>query len=98
MFFHLVLGQIPHPILLCWGYWDPYLERRGERLDTKVQINDQHGGKLWAIEKHTRRTLCYYGTECHINDTYKHIHCKRVSDTGIPFDLLMCNFCKLTPN
>ena len=34
VFFHLVQGQIPPPILLCWGYWDPYLERRGEILDT----------------------------------------------------------------
>ena len=40
VFFHLVLGQIPPSILLCWGYWDPYLKRRGERLETKVLMDD----------------------------------------------------------
>ena len=30
--------------------------------------------------------------------TYIHIHCKRVSETGIPFDSFTCNFCKLIPN
>ena len=78
MFFHLILGQLSPLILLCWGYWDPYLDRRGERLDTKVLMDDQRGGKLWAIEKHTQRTLCYYGTKCRINGTYRHVHYKRV--------------------
>ena len=86
MFFHLVLGQIPPTISLCWGYWDPSLDKRGEILETKVLMDYRCGAKLWAIEKHTRRTLNYHGTECGINGTYRHIHCKRVSETGIPFD------------
>ena len=53
---------------------------------------------MCAIEKHTRRTLCYYGIECRINGTHKHVHCKRVSEIGIPFDPLTCNFCKFIPN
>ena len=85
MFFHLVLGQIPPSILLCWGYWDHYLESRGERVDTNFLMDDQDGGKMWAREKHTRITPCYYGIECRINGTYKHIHCKRVFETGILF-------------
>ena len=46
----------------------------------------------------TRRTLNYHGIECSINGTYRHIHCKRVSEAGIPFDSLTCNFCKMIPN
>ena len=61
-------------------------------------MDDQRGGKMWPIEKHTRRKLNYHGTKCSINGTYKHIHCKRVSETGIPFDSLTCNFCKMIPN
>ena len=68
-------------LLVCWGYWDPYLDRRGEILDTKVLMDDKRGENFWAIEKHTLRPVCYYGTECHINGTYIHVHCKRVSKT-----------------
>ena len=98
MFFHLIIGQLSPLILLCWGYWYPYIDRQGEILDTKVQMDDECRGKLWAIEKHTRRTVCYYGTKFRINGTYKHVHCKRVSEIGIPFDSLTCIFCKLIPN
>ena len=98
MFYHLILGEFPPPILLWWGYWDPYIDRIVEILDTKVLMDDQCGRKMWAIEKHIRRTLCYYGIEWCINSTYIHIHYKRVSETGIPFDSLTCNFCKLIHN
>ena len=58
-------------------------------------MDDQRGGKLWAIEKHIKIMLCYEGIECHINGTYRHIHCQRASETGIPFHSLTCRFCKL---
>jgi len=58
-------------------------------------MDDQRGGKLWAIEKHTKIMLCYVGIECRIDGTYRHIHCKRDSEIGIPSDSLTCNFCKL---
>lgn len=41
--------------------------------------------------------LCYEGIECRIDGTYKHIHCQRASEIGIPFDSLTCKFCKLVP-
>ena len=60
-------------------------------------MDDQRGGKLWAIEKHTKIMLCYEGIECRIDGTYRHIHCQRGSETGTPFDSLTCRFCKLVP-
>ena len=40
-------------------------------------MDDQRGGKLWAIEKHTKIILCYEGIECRIDGTYRHIHFQR---------------------
>lgn len=79
------------------GYFYPYIDINGERLETKVLMDDQSGGKLWAIAKHTKIMLCYEGIECHIDGTYRHIHCQRAYEIGIPFDSLTCNFCKLVP-
>ena len=58
-------------------------------------MDDQRGGKLWAIEKHTKIMLFYESIECRIDGTYRHIHCQRAYEIGIPFDSLTCNFCKL---
>lgn len=41
--------------------------------------------------------LCYEGNEYCIDGTYRHIHCKRASETGIPFESLTCSFCKMIP-
>ena len=67
-------GSHEEIVLQCWGYWYPYIDRNGERLETQVLMDDQRGGKLWAIEKHTKIMLCYKGIECHIDGTYRHIH------------------------
>lgn len=60
-------------------------------------MDDQRGGKLWAIEKHTKMMLCYEGNEYCIDGTYRHIHYKRAYEIGIPFESLTCNFCKMIP-
>ena len=77
-------------LLQCWGYWYPYIDRNGERLETKVLTDDQRG-----VEKHTKIMLCYEGIECCIDGTYRHIHYQRGSETWNPFDSLTCRFCKL---
>ena len=94
-FYCLVVDHLSPLILQCWGYWYPYIDRNGERLNTKILMDDQRGGKLWAIEKHTKRMLCYHGIEYQIDGTYRHIHCHRDSEIGTPFESLTCKFCKL---
>ena len=75
-----------------------YWEKRGE-----IGHKGSNGWPTWwknvgHRENDTRRTLNYHGIECSINGTYRHIQCKRVSETRIPFDSLTCNFCKRIPN
>lgn len=82
-------------MLQCWGYWYSHINRNGERLDTKVLMDDQRGENLWAIEKHTNTVLCHEGNEYCIDGTYMHIHCKRAYEIWIPFESLTCGFCKM---
>jgi hypothetical protein len=84
--------------LMCWGYWGKQCEYNEKAYSVQVLLQDHSPGTAWIPEPWTNAKVECHGSFARTSGTFRHVHCKRMSITGIPFNDLTCCDCARIPH